>query len=1554
MRLILTFILSLFCFQKGIANPSSMVFLGSREGDPESLIQNVSTINGDYSEIEVDLIVPGPDPLILSRFYSSQDDRSLATFGGWRFCPQCVLFLERDPSQHYTTLEGIFYLIYARVGTVEGSILTYTGWNSPQVKSLLKPDMDHHLFSLANTARKKIGSWTNLKNNILKTDPQKEAFELTLCNGGKRFYYKHPTLNLYLLQKEILPSGNKIFYEYSEKPRFILIKLTNSKEDKTLSWIKIDNNQGVYVETSDGQTVDYQFDQNSFLVKVIHSQKPPLTYHYQETDSHPLLIQKELPEGRIQMIKYTQESPYRVVSITLPEGDVTSFAYEEGVTTIQDSLGRKRVHRYDDDLKLIAIEEYLEKTLYRTCKKFWGKKKNICNLISQTMEDGAGQTLFAKTYTYDDCGNILEEKEYGNLTGVNLKPLQINEEGIPYEGQEFHTKRYTYDTIDDIDIVTQIDAKKNSIRYSYKKGTDLLLKKSILTEDVCKKRWFYDYNEDGVLTQLIIDDGNDAFKKFLYLVSQRAMTTITPKKDPPNVGAPKIIEEKYLDLETEQETLLKKTVNHFDLHRNITFQEVYDGEESHLYSLHKAYNKQGLLALETDLLGYQTKYSYDANHNLISIENEKAGITFEYKYDLKNRPIYSTQKSQSMTFETQTTYDPYGNVLSRIDPMGNCVQYIYDTLGRIQSISHPQIIGEKGALITPITTYTYDIFDNPTSITDQNGNVTKISYTSRKTPIKIEHPDGTSEFFKYDPEGTLYQYCGRDGIIQVFEYDYLGRVSYIESYERGITGRKNGFKRKYCTYNAFHLTSEEDKGRYETFSFHDYSYDGAGRLKSMTKETQKIEYFYNSQGRVSKIKTWKSQNDFTLQVLDYDLQGNLIQKHVKDSQGNILLKSKYTYDSSGRLKAEIGYPQNQETILKEYEYDPFGRPLKITDPFNQTKTIHYDDHYTNFYGKNVLKTVEIDVQGNLIEKIYNAMGNLEKIYKKNQAGDLLFESESFFDPLGNELTQKTQVFSPNLPPKEYKIKKSYTPFSLLHEITFAAGTSFEKTISYTYNAYGNLSSYKMPGATAPVTYEYRNNARLKKLIVKDPFSQEEVIYKVGFDARGNQTQIELEKTFCLSYQFDANDQLIQESIRDEWGFYQVKCTFDGEGNITTIELPDKSLIEYTYQGPLIKTITRLSKEKKKLYQYRAVSYDLMGNLLEEILPGHVGTRYQSYDRGGRKTKISTDFFQETIPEGGYDTLSRITKRNLSLLGEKYTIQYDYDALSQLILEKGPIENTYTYDSIGNRLEKNGKAYTISDFHELMQGEDISCTYNSSGNLISKKQGDQRWKFEYNGLGQLISIKNSEGTQLLLTYDIHGKRLSKTLKKQGSKPKIFRIFYLGSIEIGSLNEKGEIYELKVPSNPNILSQSIAFEIQKETYVPLYDLLGNVSCLIDPERRVVLESYQYSAFGEEKIISRRGSVVKKSSVENPWRYQNSRIDENSSLIYLNTCYYDRGMGRWINPDPFGDLDSPNLYVYCRNNPLTYRLAATSNQSPYFWTKHEPSCHASIIPGNVKMKK
>jgi RHS repeat-associated protein len=369
-----------------------------------------------------------------------------------------------------------------------------------------------------------------------------------------------------------------------------------------------------------------------------------------------------------------------------------------------------------------------------------------------------------------------------------------------------------------------------------------------------------------------------------------------------------------------------------------------------------------------------------------------------------------------------------------------------------------------------------------------------------------------------------------------------------------------------------------------------------------------------------------------------------------------------------------------------------------------------------------------------------------------------------------------------------------------------------------------------------------------------------------------------------------------------------------------IQLPDASWIEYTYEGPFVKSVSRFTKEKKELYNHQVVSRDQMGHLLKEILIGCTGERRHSWDAAARRTEIVTDFFQDKVPE--YDPLHNIKIRETVFNKEKYTIQYGYDHLFQIASEKGGVDCSYSYDSLGNRLQRDDSVYKINNLNQLLEAEGASYTFDGE-TIATKTVGEKTWIYQSNILGQLISIKDPDQNTVTFTYDLSGKRLTKRLEAAGKKAKIFRYFYLGQTELGCLDEKGNIVELKVPSDPNRpeTATCVALEIKKEIYAPLYDLQGNIACLVDSQKRKIVESYRYSVFGEEEILNENGRVIADSAIGNPWRYQGKRVDKETGLIYFGQRYYDPKTGRWVSSDPAGAIDGPNLYTFAQNNPLTY---------------------------------
>ncbi|MBI3259666.1 MAG: RHS repeat protein [Ignavibacteriae bacterium] len=469
--------------------------------------------------------------------------------------------------------------------------------------------------------------------------------------------------------------------------------MTNASENKVLSWIKLDYGDGgsssrdgdrVHAETSDGKKLEYQFEKDPsgilLLSKVINSDKPDLHYLYQITDKRALLTRKELPEGRFVEIAYypAGENEHKVASITTPinnkQVNTTQFSYTldqngNGATEVTEASVRKSIYLFNHEFQLIGIENYLNGCLYRKYIKSWGKEKDMGNLVGASIQDAKGATFYYKLFSYDEKGNILEEKEYGNLTGAHPGPIVLDEQGLPSKDQESFTKTYSYSTKKEEYIVCKEDAKGNGIKLFYKKGSNLLLEKLTLGRGP-KKRYVYKYNEDAALIQTTIDNSSSEWEVVSHL-RKRLITSISPKKDLPNVGATEILEKKYLDTQTGKEVSSKKILNKFDSSGNITSQEIYDSNGELRYAT-KRRCENGLLLSETDPMGNETFYTYDANHNLMSKYLSASELTFEYQYDLRNFLIAATEREKKgQSFTITRSYDSMGNILSEADRLGN-------------------------------------------------------------------------------------------------------------------------------------------------------------------------------------------------------------------------------------------------------------------------------------------------------------------------------------------------------------------------------------------------------------------------------------------------------------------------------------------------------------------------------------------------------------------------------------------------------------------------------------------------------------------------------------------------------------------------------------------------------------------------------------------------------------------------------------------------------------------------------------------------------------------
>jgi RHS repeat-associated protein len=98
--------------------------------------------------------------------------------------------------------------------------------------------------------------------------------------------------------------------------------------------------------------------------------------------------------------------------------------------------------------------------------------------------------------------------------------------------------------------------------------------------------------------------------------------------------------------------------------------------------------------------------------------------------------------------------------------------------------------------------------------------------------------------------------------------------------------------------------------------------------------------------------------------------------------------------------------------------------------------------------------------------------------------------------------------------------------------------------------------------------------------------------------------------------------------------------------------------------------------------------------------------------------------------------------------------------------------------------------------------------------------------------------------------------------------------------------------------------------------------------------VVEKYYYDTFGRIVIKDTNDNTLTQSAFGNFYTYTGRELDAESGLYFYRARYYDPTIGRFINRDPAGDINGPNLYTYVKNNPINYvdpdGQAAKKNQS------------------------
>jgi RHS repeat-associated protein len=1376
------------------------------------------------------------------------------------------------------------------------------------------------------------------------------------------------------------------FDYYSDKHRtgFLKeIKACNHSHQHTFGWLKVDYNKShknVAVRSSTGKEALYSYEDYHhsdklgnvrYLEKVQSTDRPTEYYSYDTFHGHRYLSKISYPDGRYLKLDY--DSKGRVTEQRAPVGPdgkekrIFCFVYypNDRKTEVYDAEGRKTLYRYSSRDRLTHIEKFKNETpkaacisddecaddeefdfespadldqpilpddldqpiakgtprkLYRGEEFFWGKRESTHrgkrddsdegHLLAKTIYNKDEKAVVCERYSYDSHGNITEETLHGNLSGQCADPFSVSDEGSPKHHTEKYSKQYTY-SHDKFHLKTsQKEDDGPKIEYEYKPGTNLLTAKFTYDGHKLKIREFFEYDSDAVLVKRIIDNGSSTHASHLSDVTERRITYIKPVRDRDDygVGLPERITECYLDVASGKEIQLKRTDYSYTKAGLVDREDVLDAYNDIKYMVYTKYDSKNRPVCKIDSACREYRFEYDDNGNKTREELVNSGVFTALSYDTANRLVRKSEHhSDGVKFVTSYSYNAVGNLISETDHYGQTTTYSYDSMNRERQAILPSVLDKNGISITPTLFKKHDLLDNVSSQTDANGNTIRTTYTIRHEPCCIEYPDGSSEEFEYNLNGTLAKKRERNGSKKKFTYDFLGRVlttKILDANGTLLSATSN-------TYDAFHCTSSTDPMGFTTT----FQYDGAGRLASVQKGQSLTLYYYDSLGRKKKTTEVLGQNQYIDTIEQRDILDRVIEVRKDYSDGTLLSLKAFAYDIRGNCTDVTSYTSADVSTTTHTDYSTRNVPVRIVDALGNKTKLSYDYEWKNDLNQSVLRKVTKDPLGNQTIEIFDTYSRLDTVEKRASDSTLLAKTTFRYDAKGNKTQEKEYVVVNGSIIREYVVEWTYTPMDQVSSLIEQPGTSEEKVTRYTYTKGGLVETICKPDGVI-LTHTYDGLNRLIDLTSSDGT----IHFTYTYDLNNNPISV-IDENVNVPFR-KSFDEFGRVTGEDLWPGLNITYTYDPLGRCTLLGINNAPYVEYQYRSGHLTDVIRKDPSGNDQYRHRYTKIDLEEKVVESYLIASLGTSTQTFDNLGRIASITTPFWQEVIPQDGYDAAGNLHKADVqdNLGGIPY--RYSYDNLYQLVREEGLVNEDFTYDSICNRVKKNGSDCQVNALNELLSESAVTYNYDRNGNLIELIDGDKRLTFCYDALDRLRAVERPNKLRVEFFYDPSHRRLRKQVftwtNNSWQREYEKKFIYFGNREVGSCDSQGTIQEFRVLGRGKgaELGATVAVELDGRLFCPINDHRGNIVTLIDVVSLKPFETYRYAAFGEEQRYDSTGAPT---DARNPWRFASKRTDPETRFVFFGRRYYSPYTGRFVTPDPVGFSDGPNLYAYVHNSPL-----------------------------------
>ena len=908
--------------------------------------------------------------------------------------------------------------------------------------------------------------------------------------------------------------------------------------------------------------------------------------------------------------------------------------------------------------------------------------------------------------------------------------------------------------------------------------------------------------------------------------------------------------------------------------------------------------------------------------------------TTDYQYDWRGRTtqVYPPADDSGRTVYTQTTYDNFDRAVRQeryLELTGSADRLLarsesyYDDRGRVYQTKQYAVDASDGTVGNSLVSNTwYDAAGNTIKQQPAGSQAfTKTAYDSLGRAV--------TQYVGYDTDETAYADASSvsdDTIVEQSEttFDDAGSVLMSVTRQRfhnatgtGELATPSGSQPKArVTYAAMYydeIGRQVATANYGTYGGATFSraaivptrtdtilvtsteYDDAGQAYKTTDPAGREDrQLFDDLGRVTKTiqnytdgdpTTGGSDEDVTVEMT-YNADGNLETLTAKNPTtgdqtttyvyGTTLSDSEIA--TSTLKRAEI-YPDSDDTVALgdgtdstydriEFQYDRQQRIIEVKD---QQETVHAFDF--DALGRQTQDRVTtlgsgVDDAVRRISTTYDVLGRREKITSYDNptvgSGSIVNQVQSVYNDFGQLVT-------------EYQ------------EHDGAVDTSTSLKVEYSY-ADGSSNTIRLTKMTYPdgreLNYDYGSAGSTDDALsrVASLIDDDGTTHLVDYSYLGRNTFVQTDYP-----EPDLRYDLAMGAGDDPYD------GFDRFGRIV-----DSRWYDYGSSADVDRILYGYDRASNRTYREQTCD----SNSYHDEVYGYDGVnRLTDFDRG----VINAN-------KGAISSLKFAQEWSLDPTGNWSAFKEDDDGDSTWDLEQARTSNAV--NEITDVTETSGPAW-------------VTPVYNRAGNMTTiPKPADPTSSFAatYDAWNRLVKLEDGEDTVAECVYDGVKRRIVQKSYTSGTLSET-RSFYHSSQWQVIEERVGAIVDMQFVWGLRYIDEIVLRDrdgdsdgVMDERRYALQDANWNVTALAD-NNGDVQERYAYTAYGTRAILT--PTFAARASSECDWQIQFAgyRYDAATGLYHVRHRMYQPQLGCWVQRDPIGYADGPNLPGYATGNPLTF---------------------------------